>query len=231
MPVQVYKTKINAKKQIAENTFLLKIPLDKEMQFEAGQFINILVAPNIRRSYSIASPPSFTKSIDLIGDTVMGGPGSQFFGNSVVGQEVEFLGPLGKFVYKEQEKPVYFFATGTGLVPFISMVSQALETIHSQRQIKLFIGFRHQESIFYKEYFENLASKYPNFELILTLSQPDESWQGNKGRITEYYPNVVEQNKDIDAYICGSQKMIDDVAKTLADIGVSQDSIYYEKYY
>lgn len=231
MPVQVYKTKISAKEQIAENTFLLKIPLEKEMLFEAGQFVNVLVAPNIRRSYSIASAPVSTTSIDLIGDRVIGGPGSQFFGDSVVGQEVEFLGPLGKFVYKEQEKPVYFFATGTGLVPFISMVSHALEALHTQRDVKLFIGFRHQATVFYKEYFEALASRYPNFELVLTLSQPDESWQGKRGRITEYYPQVVEQNKDIDAYICGSQKMIDDVAQTLATLGVPQESIYYEKYY
>ena len=233
MPVKIYKSKISLKEEIAKDTFLIRINLpDGDLiDFQPGQFVNILVAPNIRRSYSLANSPSSNTYVEILGDSVIGGPGSLFFKNSQVGDDVEFLGALGQFTYKEDPKPVYFFSTGTGVVPFISMITYALETLKTQRKIKLFLGFRHEESVFYKEYFENLASKYPNFEFILTLSQPNESWQGKKGRITTHYEQVVSSDPNIDAYICGSMKVIDDVYARLLSLGVSKERIFYEKYY
>lgn len=233
MAVKIYKTKIASNETIAKDVRLLKISLTPPdtLDFQAGQFINILVAPSTRRSYSIASSPRDNSGIDLIADTVLGGPGSQFFANAKAGDDIEFLGPMGTFVYTESPKPAYFFATGTGVVPFISMIAYALETLHTQRQLKLFLGFRYEESVFYKEYFENLQTKYPNFEFILTLSKPSDSWQGKRGRISEHYPQVVEQKKDFEGYICGSRQMIDDVVARLTTAGVASENIHYEQYY
>lgn len=233
MSVKIFKTKIASDETIAKDVRLLKILLTPPdvMDFQAGQFVNILVAPSVRRSYSIASSPTKNPQIDLIADTVLGGPGSQFFANAKSGDDIEFLGPMGTFVYIDSPKPAYYFATGTGVVPFISMITYALETLNTQRQIKLFLGFRYEESIFYKEYFENLQVKHPNFEFVLTLSKPVDGWQGRRGRISEHYPQVVEQNKDFDGYICGSRQMIDDVVARLTTAGVASENIHYEQYY
>ncbi len=233
MPVKIYKAKISTDKTIAKDVRLLKVSLTPpdRIEFLAGQFVNILVAPSTRRSYSIASSPGDNASIDLIADTVLGGPGSQFFANAHAGMDVEFLGPMGNFVYQEDNKPAYFFATGTGVVPFISMITYALETLNSVRPMKLFLGFRHEESIFYREYFEGLQAKFPNFEFILTLSQPEASWQGKRGRISEHYPQIVAQDRNFNGYVCGSRQMIDDVVLRLTDSGVSKENIFYEQYY
>lgn len=233
MAVKIYKTKIAFTAVIAEQVHKINIPLNEGelIDFQAGQFVNVLVAPGVRRSYSIASPPSYNTGIDLIADSVIGGPGSLFFLNAKEGDDVEFIGPLGNFVYKEEEKPAYFFSTGTGVVPFISMITYALETLNTQRAIKLFLGFRHEQNIFYQDHFERLADRYPNFELVLSLSQPSENWSGNRGRITEHYMKEVEQNKDFIGYICGSRGMIDEVVLNLTNQGVAKENINYEQYY
>ncbi|HRP37630.1 MAG TPA: FAD-binding oxidoreductase, partial [Candidatus Dojkabacteria bacterium] len=95
MPVKIFKSKIAYAEEIAESVHKLNIPLNEgeTIEFQAGQFVNLLVAPGVRRSYSVASPPSYNTGVDLIADSVIGGPGSQFFANSKVGDEVEFLGP------------------------------------------------------------------------------------------------------------------------------------------
>lgn len=233
MPVKIFKSKIAYVEEVAESVHKLNIPLidGETIEFQAGQFVNVLVAPGVRRSYSIGSPPSYNTGIDLIADSVIGGPGSQFFANAKVGDNVEFLGPLGNFVYKEEDKPAYFFATGTGAVPFISMITYALETLQTQRHIKLFLGFRHEKNIYYQEHFERLANSFPNFEFILSLSQPETDWQGNRGRITEHYLKAVEIEKNFAGYVCGSRKMIDDVVLNLTNAGIAKDNIYYEQYY
>lgn len=232
MAIKVYKTEIASASVIAHMVHKLSIPLGGEetIDFQAGQFVNILIAPGVRRSYSIASPPSYNTGIDLIADSVIGGPGSQFFLNAKTGDKIEFIGPMGNFIYKEEDKPAYFFSTGTGLVPFISMITHALETLHTKREIKLFSGFRQEHNVFYQDYFENLANKYPNFEYILSLSQPSGEWSGYKGRITEHYIKEVEKNKNFAGYICGSKAMTDEVSLNLANLGVVKENIHYEQY-
>lgn len=233
MAVKILKTKIASAETISEKVHKLRINFNEgeTLEFQAGQFVNLLVAPGVRRSYSIASSPADNTGIELIADSVIGGPGSQFFANAKAGDDVEVLGPLGNFVYKEEARPAYFFATGTGVVPFISMITYALETLNTQRQIKLFLGFRHEHNIYYQDYFQNLSQRYPNFQLLLSLSQPVGEWQGLRGRITEHYMREVETNKDFSGYVCGSRKMIDDVVLNLTNSGVPKENIYYEQYY
>lgn len=233
MAVKILKTKVSSREDIAHQVHKIRINFaeGESLDFQPGQFVNILVAPATRRSYSIASSPADTNGIDLIADSIIGGPGSIFFANAREGDDVEVLGPLGHFVYKEEQNPAYFFATGTGVVPFISMISYALETLQTKRQIRMFLGFRHEQDIFYREFFENLSEKYPNFELVMSLSQPADDWQGLRGRITEHYLEYAKQTQDFSGYICGSRTMIDEVVLNLTNLGVAKENIHYEQYY
>ena len=116
MAIQILQGEVIAKSLIAKDTFALRFVTKGIVDFDfvPGQFVTITVAPNTKRSYSIASIPGINY-IELIADTVKGGPGSQFFANIEIGDNFEYMFPLGVFVYKESEKPVYFFGTGTGL--------------------------------------------------------------------------------------------------------------------
>ncbi len=233
MAVKILRTKVSSHEDIANKVHKIRIIFSEGegLEFQAGQFVNILVAPATRRSYSIASSPADLAGIDLIGDSVIGGPGSIFFANAKQGDDIEILGPLGNFVYKESQNPACFFATGTGVVPFISMISYALETVQTKRQIILFLGFRHEEDIFYREFFENLASQYTNFKFVMTLSKPSNDWSGLQGRITDHYIEYAKENQNFEGYVCGSRTMISEVVENLTNLGVPKENIYYEQYY
>lgn len=232
MRPKIFKAKILEKEQVAEETYRLRIeiPSDVEFGFTPGQFVNLLVAPMLRRSYSIASIPQDKGWIELIADTVMQGPGSKFFELAKPGEEVEVLGALGQFVYKPSDRPAYFFSTGTGVVPFMSMIRHALEVEKTTRTIKLFQGFRYASSTFGQGLLDDLSTRFDNFEYTMTLSKPEDDWQGNRGRITEYYKDAIK-DADFDAYICGSSSMIADVENRLLDAGLSEQNIYYEQFY
>jgi len=68
MPVKNYLGKVVEKQTISHNTFWLKVqmPPGETLEFQAGQFVNIEVAPSIRRSYSIASSPIHKDYFELI---------------------------------------------------------------------------------------------------------------------------------------------------------------------
>lgn len=227
----IFKAKIEFNKIIAEETHRIRfVPELKNFTFEPGQFVTVTVAPMIRRSYSVASAPG-GEHFDLIGDTKMGGPGSQFFASAKEGDVVDVLGPLGLFTYKESGRPAIFWATGTGIVPFISMTNFLLEKGNKEKII-LNSSFKFEVDIFAKDEFEELAAKYENFDFNLYVSRPTEVWKGLSGRITEFFPKLEgEEAAKYDHYLCGTKVMIEDVVAKLESMDVAKEQMHYEKYY
>lgn len=227
---KIIKAVINEKQQVAENTFQLRMvdPDGAVFEFQPGQFATITVAPMTKRSYSIASIPG-KNYIDFIADTNRGGPGSQFFANAKEGDVVEMIIPLGNFYYIESDKPAYFFGTGTGVVPFMSMVEHALTTLKTTRKLYLYSGFRFVETVFGKELLELLDVQYENFSYKLNLTQPPQDWMGPVGRITQYIDQLKET--DIECYVCGSNDMVTDVVERLKAKGVPDAQIHHEMFY
>ena len=86
---------------VLELTFEPNAPLD----FKAGQFISIIVpgagpgGRNLRRAYSIASPPG-ALPIELCVKLVEGGPGTNYLYKLRPGDEFKGFAPYGTFVYK-----------------------------------------------------------------------------------------------------------------------------------
>ncbi|KXK08355.1 MAG: CDP-6-deoxy-delta-3,4-glucoseen reductase [candidate division WS6 bacterium OLB21] len=96
MAVKNYQATVSIKEEVAKSTYLVRfsLPENETMDFLPGQFVTIAVAPNARRSYSIASSPSHNTYVETYADTFAGGPGSQFFENVKVGDQVSFLAHL-----------------------------------------------------------------------------------------------------------------------------------------
>lgn len=223
----IFKGKIEFNNLISADTHKIRIKPEIPFTFEQGQFITVTVGPMIKRSYSIASQPG-SDFIELIGDTRAGGPGSQFFASAKEGQEVEIIGPLGRFVYTQSDRPIMFWSTGTGVVPFMSIINGIYEN-DTKKKIILNTSFKEEQDIFGKEEFERLASKHKSFTYNLYISRPSSSWTGLSGRITEYFNTLTDAPK-YDHYICGVKPMVDEVLSRLKNAGVPDEQIHYEKY-
>lgn len=222
------KFQIKIVEKIALTKTVLHLTLEAiglpEFQFVPGQFVGIEVAEKVKRYYSIASAPKSNK-FELIVDTSPGGPGSKFFESLSVGDEAPAFGPLGQMTFKSEGKSV-FIATGTGYAPFRAMIMSELEK-GNQNEIELLWGFRHEEDIYLKDELDSLSRKYPNFTYKITLSDPSEQWQGEKGRVTAVLENVgIDQSATY--YLCGVNAMVNDVKNMLLAQGVQKENIHFE---
>lgn len=210
---------------LAEVVFLPPQPVE----FIAGQYMSLAVDGFIRRSYSIANPPHEPQKLVTYVDSRPGGPGSRFFLQLQAGQDVNALVPLGRFIYEPESRPAYFFATGTGVVPLLSMIRHELETVKSGRQVVLYYGVRSQERIMIAQQLEQLQATHKNFIAHIHLTQPPAAWTGSIGRFTEVLNQIPDTNAQ--AYICGGFDMIQDVVTRLTNLGFAQQDIFYERYY
>jgi Na+-transporting NADH:ubiquinone oxidoreductase subunit NqrF len=121
------------------------------------------------------------------------------------------------------------------------------------KEIWLVYGTRYESDIYYREEFEALARRKPNFHYLPTLSRAEESWGGLRGYVQDHVARIVEEraarlgqpllvpapdptqpapelNFDIYAYVCGLNFMVASVRERLAGFGWHRKQIVFERY-
>ena len=144
----------------------LWIELDDDLDFQAGQYINyhIPVFPE-PRAFSLANQPSTGRVIELNIGIIPDGEATPWIHKNVkVGDKRKITGPFGRFfVKKSANKPMIFFAGGSGLSSPKSMILDELEN-GCTLPITLFHGARNQEELYYADLFWDLEKKYPKMQ-------------------------------------------------------------------
>ena len=186
----------------------------------------------ITRAYSIASPPADDNHFALCLNRVQDGVMSNFLCDMKEGDEISCQGPFGDFILRPPLHDTVFVATGTGIAPSRSMLHWLLaeQSRHQDKQLWLLFGNRHESDIYYHDEWLQLAAERPNFHYLPTLSRGGTDWQGLRGYVQEHLPRVAQGRTDLQAYICGLDKMIKANRELLKSLGWDRKSIRYEKY-
>ncbi len=224
---------VSSKIKLTENVYLVTFAMKDPptLEFVAGQTMMLHIAEGINRSMSIASPPSETHSILMCHDISPMGPGSKWTLGLSVGDGVSFMAPLGAFVLdRESPRKKVFVATGTGVVPFRSMLLDYFEG-GGTTEATLYWGLRFEEDIYWREEFTALSQKYPNFRFVFTLSKPTEHWSGNKGRVTDHVFSGEKNLPTCDVYLCGSKEMVGEIKGKLLALNVPKEQIKQELFF
>ncbi len=233
--MQTYHAIVEWSKEVTKRVWVARFKLDipPAMEFLAGQYCSFHLKDNLRRTFSITTPPSQNNSFEICADVTPMGPGSVWLIGLKQGDHAEFLGPMGKFtLVPESTKNRVFIATGTGIAPIRSMIYDSLQqqAISDKREVKLYWGLRFEEDIFWHEEFVNLTSDHPHFSYLLTLSQPTDEWSGKRGYVTDNL-SVLENLSAHDFYLCGNRGTIDSIKEFLLAHDVPQDQIKTELFF
>jgi len=229
---QKYSARLASIEKISGKVYLERFELvePKEITFFPGQTVMLYVAPGVNRAMSIASPPSEKTSITLVHDVSPMGSYSKWALVAAVGDPMEFMGPLGAFILdRESHRKKVFVATGTGIAPFYGMAVDYLSSGGTD-DVTLYWGLRHEEDIFWQKEFEELSHTYPTFRFVLTLSQPDDSWQGKRGHVQDHIFSQ-QNSREAEYYVCGNKAMVDDMRVKLKSANVPDTQVKFELFY
>ncbi len=215
--------------------FEFEVPGVEYFSFTPGQFISVvepLDSGEITRAYSIASPRGgnrFSLCLNRVPDGVL----STYLFDLKPGDEVEMHEPFGYFTLRHPGRRAVFIATGTGIAPFRSMLLDHVP--RTQPHITLLFGVRCEHGLLYREEFENLASQYPAFRFMPTITRPTETWTGRTGRVQAHLDEALalttpDEISALDVYVCGLKEMVDDIRSELKRRGFDRKQIIYEKY-
>jgi CDP-4-dehydro-6-deoxyglucose reductase, E3 len=230
----IYKAKLIEKTPLTAKVFRARYELvdPQTVSFYAGQTIMLKVGGGINRAMSIASPPQDTTVITSVQDVSPGGPGSRWMIGLNLGDTVEFMAPLGRFVVDhESTRKKIFVATGTGIAPFRSMLLDNTDNRVANEDISLYWGLRHEEDAFLCDELKREDEARDKLIFYFTLSQPSDNWQGLRGHVTDHVFKNETDLKNCDFYLCGNRKMLMEMQEKLIANGVSHSQMKFDPFY
>jgi len=202
----------------------------KDFLFEPGQFITLMIEGKTARAYSICSNVKNLPNLSLAIETAHDGIGSNHIKNINIGHELTFIGPSGRLLLPESLSEIpnylYFFSTGTGIAPFISLFYKLVD-LKYQGRINLFFGVRKETDTIFKEELEKFKKEIPNFSFKIFYSKP-ENPSNTAERITSVLPQMTDKKSLY--YICGHPLMVDEVIKGLIGNGIEDKNILKEEF-
>lgn len=267
MARELYTARLERKDCISEVAqcyhFLFRVEGVENFHYLSGQFVSaVAVDGNGKtqtRAYSIASAAS-GNTFELCVNRVENG----FFSNHLAdltdlppGATIQIHGPHGHFVLEEPITDSILVATGTGVAPMRAyaewLFPEGGPDRSNGKEIWLVYGTRYETDIYYKDEFEALARRAPNFHYLPTLSRAQDDWPGLRGHVQVHIQEIIEERAarlglpllsppvnpatppaelkfDIFAYICGLNFMVSGVRELLSGFGWHKKQIVFERY-
>ncbi len=229
MPIYTFQATVLENKKLTSDVILLSLSAPIDFSFHAGQFITLKVEQGAEfrfKSYSILNPPSQKGKMDLCLKIVEGGFASEVLKKAKKGDSFLVKGPLGHFVFEEDDpnSEIWLIGGGTGVAPLYSMLKEYLPKQKNKKFVLVF-SVKEKNDLFMDEEFRELEKKYTNFTYIPTLTR--EAWTGARGRVQEHLP---EDPKNKTFYICGLKELVLETKEVLLKKGVALKNVKSERY-
>jgi len=216
-PPRQWVTRVAAVERLSSSGYALQLVRDG-LVFRPGQLVNLHGRNHLEdRSYTICSGDR-DEFLTILYRLIPTGILTPQLSALRAGDALTISGPYGEFVLRDPMRPLYFFATGTGVAP-----CRAYLRSYSGLDLTLVHGVRWEEDLFYREEFRAIS-----YQPCLTADSGGEGVFS--GRVTDYARGrSFPENGHF--YLCGANEMIYEMQEILAERGVPKEHVFTEAYY
>jgi CDP-4-dehydro-6-deoxyglucose reductase len=189
---------------------LLTLPVDANVDFKAGQYLNV-VLPDKLCPFSIASPPSLKGKIELhikpTPDSEDSVQIEQLLDNA---KSLEIELPQGDcFVETAPHRTLILMAASTGITQMKSIIEH-LAVNKLSHPIYLYWGVIADEDLYLSELCNTWEATDEHFHFIPVVSEPSTSpdWQGRTGLVPDAVLEDFSDLEDVSVIVGGSPGMV-----------------------
>lgn len=215
------------KKYLTSDVFELVYEAEKDFEILPGQFITFLLPKTgFGRAYSVLD--TIGKKVYFIIKRLENGRGwSKEICDYEIWITLKWVGPTGHFVDSKKQNNKLYIGTGTGMVPLYFLVKDLL-TKWYEKNLKIILGNRNVQDLYYIEKFEALRNQFSNFDFEIFLSREEKDWY-QKWYVWDF---LTQKNVELfqEFYICGNPNMVDEVEQKLKNAWIGDENIFREKY-
>ncbi|RAR02113.1 YWTD domain-containing protein [Stemphylium lycopersici] len=217
------------KTKVSHDTIRLVFGLPSEnsvLGLPTGQHVAIrhmVDGKQLSRSYTPTSSNADRGRLELTIKIYDGGKLTPYLSKLNIGDKVEIRGPKGEMKYhKNLVKDLGMIAGGTGITPMLQIIRRICEDPRDNTNVTLLYANKTEADILLKDQLDRFAAENERFTVHHVLSNPSESWQGEKGRIgkqliDKYMPKPAGRHSKV--LLCGPDPMVESMVKHLQERG------------
>jgi CDP-4-dehydro-6-deoxyglucose reductase len=209
----------------------LRLPAVERLTFLPGQYLDIMLPGERRRSFSIACPPHDSNLLELHVRRTPGGEFSQRVFDDLPEQSLlQIEGPLGQFCYRHDPRPpAILIGGGTGFAPLKSIIRHVLEN-KLNRRMHLYWGARTAVDLYQDTLVKEWARAHGNFSYTPVLSEPGPGWNGRIGLV---HAAAFADHPDlsrIEVYAGGPPEMIEAIRRDGEALGLAPGRLHFDSF-
>lgn len=182
-----------------------------------------------RKHLTISSSP--TEPFMEVTKRVTGSEFSRGILEKKVGDWVQLEGPYGKFVADVDAPKIAMICGGIGITPLRSMIRFYADK-GASNNIVLIYSNKTVDGIVFKDELDYLRKMDElNFKVYYTLTEPEEDWTGEHGRINkDMVSRLVPEFMTRLFYISGPPAMVDAIHDLLKELNIEDENIRLEHF-
>ena len=220
-------------------TFEVPPHLADDYRFRHGQHLSIRGGDDVRRSYSICTPPS-SGTLRIGVKRLPGGAFSEgVVDRLTVGDELEVMTPAGRFTTEidpTARKRYVAIAAGSGITPILSIVAAVLEG-EPGSSVTLVYANRTHRSVMFLDEVHDLKDRFcERLQIVHVLSRESQDVELFSGRLdADRLRGILAALAPADEvdewFLCGPYDMITDLRGTLTAAGVGPRHVHAELFH
>ncbi|MGF1572076.1 MAG: FAD-binding oxidoreductase [Sumerlaeia bacterium] len=217
---------------LSDSVLRIRLLPTTDFAFRPGQFVSVIRADGVSRSYSIASLPD-DGFIELHVRILENGVMSQWMATELcVGDSLKLKGAFGNCFYSpiEPSAPIVLAATGTGLAPILGVMRDALANHHSG-EIILIHGACNAGGLYLNQYLQALGKAHQNLSIRQLISEAESTGSGvSTGSIKAHTLEVCRNLHAHRVYLCGNPNFVQETSFELFIEGLSPTHIFSDAF-
>ncbi len=229
-PYRPWPARITSIRDLTDTEKLFELRLIDEsvrdaFQFAAGQFVEVSIFGVGEAPISISSAPSKGGFIELCVRNA--GDVTSALHQKQCGDIVGLRGPFGRGFPFDVMKghDVLLVAGGLGIAPLKSLINHIHDERHDFGRVTILLGAKNPGEILFRKQFDMWKHR-EDFDLIMTVDQPDDTWDGEVGLVTKLFDTLDIDPDNTFGAICGPPVMYRFVIDEMRKKKMNVDHIY-----
>ncbi len=202
----------------------------RPIDFEAGQYLQIVMGEEDKRPFSIASPPEQQNEIELhIGASPDNPYAYEVITKVREERNLQLEVGIGDAFLRDNERHAVLIAGGTGYSYTRSILLHALKN-QPKRKITLYWGAKNAEDLYENEELLLLDEGHPHFTYVPVVENASsknlQGWNGRTGLVHQAVLGDIDNFNDVEVYVAGRFVMASVIRDEFTAKGLPRDQLY-----